>query len=190
MREVSRQAVRRQIETVAMDLFLEQGFDETTVQQIAAAVGISARSFFRYFPTKEDLVVGDPAEFGVVLRDALEARPADEGAVAAMRGALEAFTAEVDANPAAMGISKVMLGTPSLRAKHIEKQQVWAELLAPDVRRRLAAAGRVEHDELVAEAVIGAALATFHATLGYWADRGGVDDLRHLLSLAWAVDDA
>ncbi|MFR9730752.1 TetR family transcriptional regulator [Saccharopolyspora sp. MS10] len=180
-REISRQAIRRKIESVAMALFLERGFDATTVDQIAAEAGISARSFFRYFPTKEDVVTGDPVEYGVVLRDALEARPAEEDAVRAVRGALADFVGMVVANPAALGISTIVLNEPSLAAKHQEKQRVWVELLRPETLRRL---GGTPHPELLAGAILESALATFHASLMHWASRGGTDDLHELFRLA------
>jgi AcrR family transcriptional regulator len=178
-REVSRQAVRKHIEAVAMDLFVANGFDATTVDQIATAAGVSPRSFFRYFPTQEDVVIGDPMEFGVILRDALLARPDDEGAADAVQQALDTFVDSVNANPAALGISTVMLNTPSLRAKHIEKTIVWEDLLLPEVRRRL---GDAAYAEVVARAIVAAGLATFHAVLMQWADGGGREELRVLLA--------
>ncbi|MEU6130042.1 TetR family transcriptional regulator [Saccharopolyspora sp. NPDC047091] len=180
-REISRRAVRQKIEDVAMELFLAKGFDATTVDQIAAEAGISARSFFRYFPTKEDVVIGDPREFGVVLRDALETRPAAEDATTAVRGALDDFVGVVVANPAALGISTIMLNTSALWAKHLEKQRVWVELLQPEVLRRLRGA---PHPELLAPAILESALATFHAVLMHWAAHDGVDDLHELFRLA------
>ncbi|GAB2667356.1 TetR family transcriptional regulator [Saccharopolyspora gloriosae] len=169
---------------MAMELFLEKGFDATTVDQIAAEAGISARSFFRYFPTKEDVVIGDPVEYGTVLRDALEARPAEEDAVHAVRGALVEFIGAVAENPAAVGISTIVLTTPSLWAKHQEKQRVWAELLQPETLRRL---GGAPHPELLATAILESALATFHASLMHWASRDGNDDLHELFRLATAA---
>ena len=181
-REVSRRAVRRHIETVAMDLFVANGFDATTVDQIAAAAGVSARSFFRYFPAKEDVVIGDPMEFGVILRDALVARPDGEGAATAVQRALDAFVDDVNANPAALGISTVVFSTPSLRARHIEKTIVWERLLLPDVRRRL---GDTPYSEVTSRAIIASALAIFHATLEHWAAGGGAEELRTLLNAAF-----
>src|SRR3954453_12178369 len=89
LRELTRRTVRAQIAGRAMELFIAHGFEETTVEQIASEVGMSARSVFRYFDTKEDMVVGSMQEFGAVLADALAQRPADEDPWQALRGALE-----------------------------------------------------------------------------------------------------
>src|SRR5579862_1691044 len=89
VREVARRAVQAEIAGKAMELFLEQGFDRTTIDQVAAAVGMSGRSVFRYFATKEDMVLGDMLEIGRDLAAALEARPAEEPAWEALRRALD-----------------------------------------------------------------------------------------------------
>src|SRR3712207_3620346 len=75
LRERTRRTVQAEIAAAAMRLFLDRGFEATTMEQIAAEVGISRRSLFRYFGTKEDIVLGDHAEQGRVVREALEARP-------------------------------------------------------------------------------------------------------------------
>jgi Bacterial regulatory proteins, tetR family len=67
----------------ALALFDENGFEETTVEDIATAVGISSRSFFRYFPVKEDVVLGDAMPIGDVVRDALATRPVRASPVSA-----------------------------------------------------------------------------------------------------------
>ena len=72
-----------------MCLFVKQGFDATTTMQIAEEVGISSRSFFRYFASKEDLVLGHLAPQGEVVASALAAQPADaspwDGATGSLR---------------------------------------------------------------------------------------------------------
>ena len=84
----TRQAVYAEIARTAMELFLERGFEATTIDDIATAAGISRRSFFRYFGTKEDIVLGDLAAQGELIRKELEARPASEDAWTAMINAL------------------------------------------------------------------------------------------------------
>ena len=59
LRDRTRLAVRDQIARAATALFVSQGFDRTTIDEVAAAAGLSRRSFFRYFETKEDVVLSD-----------------------------------------------------------------------------------------------------------------------------------
>jgi AcrR family transcriptional regulator len=86
----TRQAVYAEITRTAMELFLRHGFEATTIDDIATAAGISRRSFFRYFGTKEDIVLGDLAARGELIRKELEGRPADEDAWTALLNALRA----------------------------------------------------------------------------------------------------
>src|SRR5690348_6370193 len=89
LRDVTRRAVRAEIAAKAMDLFLEQGFEETTVNQVAAAVGMSSRSVFRYFDSKEEMVIGELVDLGHEVAAALEGRPDDEDPWIALRHALQ-----------------------------------------------------------------------------------------------------
>ena len=68
---------RQDVARVALDLFNRQGYDETTVDQIAAAVGVSRRTFFRYYESKRDVVWGEFDAELVRLRDQLEGAPSD-----------------------------------------------------------------------------------------------------------------
>jgi AcrR family transcriptional regulator len=87
LQEARRQYTAREIARVAIGLFAERGFDAVTVDEIATEVGISARTFFRYFATKEDVVLQFQRRLNERLVDAFEARPPDEGAVTALRNA-------------------------------------------------------------------------------------------------------
>src|ERR1700741_775168 len=79
----------------ALRLFREQGYQRTTVEQIAAAAEVSPSTFFRYFPTKEDLVLQD--DMDTRMTAALEQQPAGLGLIAAVRAAarqmFDAYTA-------------------------------------------------------------------------------------------------
>ncbi|WIB36736.1 TetR family transcriptional regulator [Curtobacterium sp. MCJR17_043] len=144
LRDIARDAVRARIAAVAIARFDAEGFDRVTVEQVAAEAGISARSFHRYFPAKEDAVIGDPARHGAALAAAFGARPADEPVWSALR---EAFVAMLehgsDDDPETGRRSvRVMLSTPSLRARNTEKHHAWAEVLLPLVVDRLGGDGR------------------------------------------------
>src|SRR5882757_2854210 len=99
LRDRTVRAVRSEVSAVAMRLFLEQGFDKTTVDQIATEAGLSRTSFFRYFATKEDVVVGNLEERGQQVLDALVARPAREPAWQALRRSFNLLIEDTAASP-------------------------------------------------------------------------------------------
>lgn len=132
-----------EVAAVAMDLFARQGFEETTVDQIVAAAGMSPRSFFRYFGTKEGLVLGTQETIGRVVADALGERPMDETPWVAIRRAFDILVERNDADPPRNLILRRMLAdAPSLRAGHLEKRARWQQLLAPHVAARLSSPQR------------------------------------------------
>src|SRR5436309_10581986 len=88
LRERKKAKTRAAIQEHALRLFREQGYDATTVEQIAAAAEVSPSTFFRYFPTKEDVVLYDA--FDPLIFAAFEAQPAALGPIQALRGALHA----------------------------------------------------------------------------------------------------
>ncbi|MFE7745937.1 TetR family transcriptional regulator [Nocardia sp. NPDC057455] len=96
LRERKKERTRRTIRLEAFRLFREQGYNETTVEQIAAAADVSPSTFFRYFPSKEQLVLAD--DLDPVIIEALRRQPRDVRPMVAFREA----TREVFANlPAA-----------------------------------------------------------------------------------------
>src|SRR5579863_602107 len=78
LRQVTRRAVRAEAVRQAWNLFAEQGFDNTTIDQIVDAAGMSRRTFFRYFSGKDELVLERMVEAGEGVAGALAARPMDE----------------------------------------------------------------------------------------------------------------
>ncbi|MFD7025719.1 TetR family transcriptional regulator [Promicromonospora sukumoe] len=83
--------MRARITEIALELFAERGFEQVTVEQIAAEAGMSARTFHRYFPAKEDVVIGDPARGGEFVRGVLAGRPQDEPVWDSLRLAFDAL---------------------------------------------------------------------------------------------------
>lgn len=108
---------RARLQAVALDLFVRQGFEETTVEQIAAAAGVSHMTFFRYFPTKESVAVEDP--YDPLLAEAVAAQPSSLSAFERVRrgtrDAMAAAPPSVDLETAArIGLMSL---TPALRAR-------------------------------------------------------------------------
>lgn len=183
LREMTRRMVRTQIAETAMTLFVANGFEQTTVEQIAGAVGMSGRSVFRYFPTKEDMVVGHMDEIGDRLAEALATRPLDEAPWTALRHAmqphLDELTADTDTN---IAVARMLDATPALRPSLLNKRARWAETLLPDITRRLRGPTRTR--ELRARAIISSALACLNVAVDEWARTGGTEPIGELLDTA------
>lgn len=179
----TRQAALAEITQIAMGLFLERGFEQTTIDDIAAAAGISRRSFFRYFGTKEDIVLGDLAAQGELIRDALEARPAAEDAWTALLNALAAAPRLGQDETAMLKVSKMLYETPSLRARSIEKHFQWQALFTPEIRRRLGAAPGDELD-LRADAIVACVLTCLDVAGEAWTRGDGRRSLPELVLAA------
>ncbi|UWX98431.1 TetR/AcrR family transcriptional regulator [Arthrobacter zhaoxinii] len=138
LRQRTRDAVRQQIAELALVIFDEQGFDETTVDQIAAAACISPRSFFRYFASKEDVVLGDPMLYGEPVRQRLAQSLESMPIWQALRAGFEAVVETIEADPErALRATRVMISTPSLRARNTEKHLAWMTVLVPLVAAAL-----------------------------------------------------
>ncbi|GLY29730.1 TetR/AcrR family transcriptional regulator [Kineosporia sp. NBRC 101731] len=186
LRERTRRAVHAEITSTAMRLFRENGFDATTVEAIAAAAGISRRSFFHYFGSKEDLVMGDTEALGQSVKAALEARPEDENAWAAIRAAFEELQAQHGSIDERFEMARLYHHAPSLRARHLEKHLRWQELLAPDIQRRLGLPASATPDPR-ARAFVAAALACLDAAVDAWFESGGKADPGKLFDEAVAT---
>lgn len=180
LRERQRAAVRAEITAAAMELFLANGFDETTADQIAAHAGVSRSSFFRHFPAKEDVVLGSFASAGERVRDGLRARPAGESAWEALSHAVALLlNGFVDDPGRTLRFRAMLATTPSLRARHIEKQFLWQEMLVPGVRARLGR-GQGDAPEARARALVTAVLGCADAAIHEWVRAGGDADIRAL----------
>ncbi|CAO5242090.1 TetR/AcrR family transcriptional regulator [Frankia sp. AgKG'84/4] len=184
LRSRTRRALQAEIMAVAFDLFDQQGFEATTINQIAERAGLSRSSFFRYFATKEDVVLLGIEERGLRLHDALAARPADEAPWQALRQALRLVAAEGAANPdRTLRLSHMMAITPSLQARQLQRVHGWQRLLTPELARRLgpAAAGAVDPRP---DALASAALGCYQAAMTAWRESDGHADLPALLDQA------
>jgi AcrR family transcriptional regulator len=164
LREVARNAVRDEVMRAAWLLFAEQGFEATTVEQIAQAAGMSRRTFFRYFAGKDELILDKLLEAGDRLADALRARPADESAWAALRGAFDSVVAGQEQNPeAARRLGQLLRDEPSTRGTMEVRRRRWTATLGPLVAERLPAG-----TPLTGAAVAGAAVACLDAAQDAW----------------------
>ncbi len=187
LRERTRRVVQTEIGAAAMRLFLAQGFEATTMEQIANDVGISRRSLFRYFGTKEDIVLGNHVEQGRIMKAALEARPASDPPWEALRAALKVAVDDLAYSPADLfKITKMLHETPSLRARHLEKQRQWLDLLVPNIAMRLGVAPGTVRD-VRAHAIVACVLACSETATETWIQRNGDGDIEQIYDEAVAA---
>lgn len=183
--ERKRQLVRGELAEAAVTLLACQGFDETTVDQIVAAVGMSRRTFSRYFQSKEDVIVHLLAGAGARMCAELRARPRDEPPALALRHAVSVFTAVCGADPErTLQVSRLILDTPALLARFLERQSHWqAEMAAILARRTGLDPGASLRPALAA----GVALTAFHTALRRWVDSDGTKPIDELADQAFAM---
>jgi AcrR family transcriptional regulator len=139
LRERKKLKTRAAIQREAMRLFLERGFEATTIEDIAEAVEISPSTFFNYFPTKEDVVFED--ELDPLILSAFDALPDDQNPVRRLRMAMEAVFSRMSPEQDRMIRQRMQLMamTPELRGAMLSQfasivDQI-AHLLAPRVGR-------------------------------------------------------
>ncbi|MEU4115895.1 TetR family transcriptional regulator [Kitasatospora sp. NPDC028055] len=183
--ERKRRLVADELTKAALGLFAEQGFDAVTVDEIAASTGISKRTFFRYFASKEDVVVRFLADLGSGMRAELAGRPAGESPSTALRNtvwaAIDACAGHAEQT---LRVVQLILGTPALRARFLEHQSQWREDLAAELADRL---GVDPATGLHPRMAAGMALTAFDVVLQCWSASDGAQDPAALTDQAFAA---
>ncbi len=166
LRERKKARTRAAIREHALRLFREQGYAATTVDQIAEAADVSPSTFFRYFPTKEDVVLQD--EFDVLAIGAFEEQPPELSTVAAFRAAArQAFAALGQEELAKMReTAQLTLTIPELRARAMDEFSRTIEVIAEAAARR---SGRDPSDFAV-RILAGAIVGVIMAAMMPWSD--------------------
>jgi AcrR family transcriptional regulator len=164
LRERKKARTRASIREHALRLFREQGYDATTVDQIAEAADVSPSTFFRYFPTKEDVVLQD--DLDVLAISAFEAQPAELSPIAAFRAAAkDAFAALGEEELARLReTTELSLTIPAVRAAAMDELTRTIDLIAEAVARRV---GR-DPGDFAARNVAGAAVGVILAANMPW----------------------
>lgn len=137
LRERKKLQTRRALERAAFDLFAQQGYVETTVEDIAAAAQVSRASFFRYFGSKEDVLAADDDLRREQFMAALTSRPADEPVLAAVKAAIAEYLAGACADDRTHSYAKVILSSRILLGRAYEIRIRWLRELETELRGRL-----------------------------------------------------
>ncbi|MBH1936932.1 TetR family transcriptional regulator [Streptomyces sp. AV19] len=180
-----RQLVSDELTEAALQLLASKGFDAVTVDEIVTTAGVSKRTFFRYFASKEDVVVQFLADMGAGMRAELAGRPAGESPSVALRHAVWAsVNACAGQSERALRVVQLILRTPALLARFLERQAQWRDDLAEELAHRL---GRDADAGLYPQLAAGMALTAFDVVLQRWSDSDGAQDPAGLTDRAFAV---
>lgn len=185
LRAQRRAETQRLIQTQAVRLFVERGYDATTVTDVAEAAGVSPMTVYRHFPTKEDLVLVD--QHGQEIAARILASPSSQPLVWRIGNALVASAATLTPGGTEeqflLARLRLMVTTPALRAKHLDNQfalqQVIVGALVDDTTDPETA--------FAAQAAVSACLAAVHTALVRWAESDGRTELSELMAKALAA---
>jgi AcrR family transcriptional regulator len=180
LRERKRTRTRLMIQQEALRLFTEKGYGQTTVEEIADAAAISPRTFFRYFPAKEDVVMW--YEYDPLALDLMAARPADEPLAENFRAVIRETLGGLYHRDPERLLTRVRLSVtfPELRARFLDEQTQGIEQLA----RLIADKRGTPVDDLSLRVVGSALFAAVSVALDLWQKGGGKGDLLALLDRA------
>jgi AcrR family transcriptional regulator len=164
LRERKKAKTRALIQREALHLFSRQGYDATTVEQIAAAAEVSESTFFRYFPSKEEVVLWDQFDSRVV--DAFKAQPAELHPVDALQQAFHSALVTLSGEEMVelQQRSQLIATVPSLRAALLDQMANAMRLIGDAVAERAHPRGGAFAGRVLAGAIVGTAMAVMSAT--------------------------
>lgn len=176
LRERKKAKTRMAIRKATYRLVREQGYDATTIEQIAEAAEVSPSTVFRYFPTKEDIVITD--EYDPLLEEELRARPVDEPLMESLRQVLHTavernLSGEHETREETALRGRLMVEVPAVRSRMTESMSVTGRMMCQVVAERT---GRDPGDlevRVFCMGVVGALMEAYR----YWAEHGQHGDL-------------
>ncbi|WP_342748586.1 TetR/AcrR family transcriptional regulator [Streptomyces thermovulgaris] len=185
LRERKKLKTRQAIRSAAYALIEEQGYDATTIEQIADRAEVSPSTVCRYFPAKEDIVLMDA--FGSALLEELRDRPADEPWTDSLRHAMrQALAPSTGEEPGAARLrARLAAEVPAVRARMLEKLSDTARL----VRRAVAARTGLDQDGLEMRVFAASLVSGLLEAALYWAEHGHRDEPDALVERALEVLD-
>jgi AcrR family transcriptional regulator len=173
-------ATRARIRSAALELFASVGYEAATVERIADAAGVTHTTFFRYFPTKEDVALSD--DYDPLIAELIRSRPAGESDAARIRAAFVTGleTIESEFRVGLLAQLQLVIATPALRATMLEQQAQTQQLLVE----------ALGHDSLETRAVASALIAAASTAILAWAEDGGMKSLSKMIGRAFDAVEA
>ncbi len=180
-RQRKKTATCDRIRACALRLFREQGYDATTVEQIAAAAGVSHMTFFRYFPAKEDVALSD--SYDPLIAALIAQTPATWPLTERIRTALVHGLRQVydAARDTLLAQNKLIVSTPALR------ERLWANQMATQqlILQALGAGQRDPRPSFQARVTVAACLAAASTAVLTWVENDGTPELPDLIDQAF-----
>ncbi|MEU1517397.1 TetR family transcriptional regulator [Streptomyces sp. NPDC005811] len=183
LRERKKIKTREAIRTATYALITEQGYDATTIDQIAERAEVSPSTVFRYFPTKEDIVLTD--EYDPILVEELRRRPADEPWPESLRYVMrEAIRTGVEGDAEVARLrTHLMVQVPAVRSRMMESMSVTGRMLCTAIAERTGRDPGSLEVRVYAMSLIGGLMETSL----YWAENGHQDDFVTLVDRTLGV---
>lgn len=181
-RDRKKRATREALRSSALALVAERGFDHVTIEDISEAVDVSTRTFFNYFQSKEDAIVGSDPERVEELRAALAARPANEAPLDMLRAVIGELTTPLMERHEEWALrSRVLRETPALLPLQLASFAAYERVLAEAVAKRT---GADPDRDVYPGLTAAAAMAAFRAAVTVWRAGDPVRSLPDLFSEA------
>lgn len=167
LRARKRQETRERLTKAAMMLFLERGFEATTLDDIVAAADVSRRTFFHYFASKEDVVLAWQEDGTAALIAAVAARPATESMLQAAENAIADMVKQIDPREA-VALARLKRDNPALQAR----DQAKYERLERELANALLKRANHKNDRMKARLVAMITTGAMRVGSELWADDG------------------
>ncbi|MFE0461603.1 TetR family transcriptional regulator [Kitasatospora sp. NPDC058965] len=191
-----RRQMRQDLAAAAMDLFATQGYEETTVDQIAAAAGVARRTFFRYFRSKEEAIFPDHDDTLVRVADLLaSAEPEEHPLDVVCRGIKEVLRMYASTPAVSVARYQLIRQVPALREREIAVVARYERLFTRYLLGRFDASETIppgwqhggDDDSMLAEVSAAAVVAAHNHVLRRWLRAGGHGDVEVQLDHSFEV---
>jgi AcrR family transcriptional regulator len=180
-RQRKKAATRDRIRACALRLFREQGYDATTVEQIAAAAGVSHMTFFRYFPAKEDVALSD--SYDPLIAELIGQTPANWPVIERIRAVLVQGLKQVYGTDrdTMLAQNKLIVSTPALT------ERLWADQIATQhvILQALHSGGQDPRPDFRTKVTVAACLAAVTTAVLAWTENDGTPELPDLIEQAF-----
>jgi TetR/AcrR family transcriptional regulator, regulator of mycofactocin system len=179
LRERKKALTRGRLEETALRMFLEQGYDQVRLEDICADALVSMRTFFRYFGSKEDLVLGRLRAHLALAERLFDSRPADERLADSVRAVIDQVAEDYVREPEReLTRLRLVTTTPALETGILNVFAGFERLVRDFAATRMTASRDARHARLLAAATVSA----FRIGLEVWVDRNGKPGLPRIVA--------